>query len=56
MDTKQAKQVVVAKAHPKLHYFGLLPEIDLVDVLDAQILCHQEQGMPLRDYLRCFKS
>ncbi len=55
-DTKQAKQAVTAKAHPKPRYFSLLPDINLVDMLDTQILRHQERGMPLRDFLRCFKS
>ena len=31
--TKQAKQAA-AKAHPNPRYFGLLPEIDLVDTTD----------------------
>jgi hypothetical protein len=49
-DTKQVKQAV-AKAHPKARYIGLLPEIDPVDALDAQISrYHQERGMPLRDF------
>jgi len=53
--TKQAKQAA-AKAPPKPRYFGLLPEIDLVDALDAQISRHQEQGMPLRDFWDALKA
>jgi tRNA ligase len=51
-DTKQAE----AKAHPKPRYFGLLPEIDLVDALDAQISRRQERGMPLRDFWESLKT
>jgi len=53
--TKQAKQAA-AKAHPKPRYFGLLPEIDLVDALDTQISRHQERGMPLRDFWESLKT
>jgi len=54
-DTKQAKQAA-AKAHAKPRYFGLLPEVDLVDALDAQISCHHERGMPLRDFWEALKA
>jgi tRNA ligase len=50
--TKQA----MAKMHPEARYFGLLPEIDLVDALDVQISRHQERGMPLRDFWEMLKS
>jgi len=50
--TKQA----AAKTHSGARYFGLLPEIDLVDVLDAQISRHQERGMPLRDFWEMLKT
>jgi len=55
MDMKQAKQAVAAKAHARPCYFGLLPEI-VLQVVDALDTHHQERGMPLCNFLRCFKS
>ena len=53
--TKQVKQAA-AKTHPKPRYFALLPEVDLVDALDAQISRHHERGMPLRDFWEALKA
>jgi tRNA ligase len=43
------------KAKPAPRYFGLLPEIDLVEALDAHI-SRQEEGGPLREFWDALKK